>query len=38
VRLHRRHVQLVLVIGDLHIPHRSEDIPEAFKTLLVSHA
>jgi len=27
-------VQLVLVIGDLHIPHRAEDIPEAFKPLL----
>ncbi|KAL9654935.1 hypothetical protein ABK040_008725 [Willaertia magna] len=26
---------LVLVIGDLHIPHRASDLPEQFKTLLV---
>jgi vacuolar protein sorting-associated protein 29 len=26
---------LVLVLGDLHIPHRTEDIPEAFKKILV---
>ena len=27
--------KLVLVLGDLHIPHRTEDIPEAFKKILV---
>jgi len=27
--------ELVLVLGDLHIPHRKEDIPEQFKALLV---
>ena len=26
---------LVLVIGDLHIPHRTADIPKKFKALLV---
>ncbi|KAF0979685.1 hypothetical protein FDP41_001353 [Naegleria fowleri] len=26
---------LVLVIGDLHIPHRASDLPEQFKALLV---
>lgn len=26
---------LVLLIGDLHVPHRAADIPEAFKKLLV---
>ncbi|KAL0476805.1 vacuolar protein sorting protein VPS29 [Acrasis kona] len=26
---------LVLVIGDLHIPHRTHDLPEQFKTMLV---
>jgi vacuolar protein sorting-associated protein 29 len=26
---------LVLVIGDLHIPHRAHDLPKAFKDLLV---
>lgn len=26
---------LVLVIGDLHIPHRCNDLPERFKTMLV---
>lgn len=30
--------QLVLVLGDFHIPHRSEDIPDVFKDLLVSAA
>jgi len=27
--------ELVLVLGDLHIPHRKEDLPEQFKDLLV---
>lgn len=27
--------ELVLVLGDLHIPHRKEDLPEQFKALLV---
>lgn len=27
--------ELVLVLGDLHIPHRAESIPEQFKSLLV---
>jgi hypothetical protein len=27
--------QLVLVIGDLHIPHRAHDLPQKFKKLLV---
>eukprot|EP00823_Brevimastigomonas_motovehiculus_P009402 TRINITY_DN9067_c0_g1_i1.p1 TRINITY_DN9067_c0_g1~~TRINITY_DN9067_c0_g1_i1.p1 ORF type:complete len:201 (+),score=28.42 TRINITY_DN9067_c0_g1_i1:40-642(+) len=27
--------ELVLVLGDMHIPHRKEDIPEQFKNLLV---
>jgi len=27
--------ELVLVLGDLHIPHRKEDIPDQFKELLV---
>lgn len=27
-------VQLILVLGDFHIPHRSENIPDAFKSLL----
>jgi vacuolar protein sorting-associated protein 29 len=26
---------LVLVIGDLHVPHRTHDLPEQFKTMLV---
>ncbi|GAB2222151.1 hypothetical protein Drorol1_Dr00013353 [Drosera rotundifolia] len=26
---------LVLVIGDLHIPHRAPDLPEKFKSMLV---
>jgi hypothetical protein len=29
--------QLVLVLGDLHIPHRSESLPDQFKDLLVRH-
>lgn len=29
-------LQLVLVLGDLHIPHRSESLPDQFKDLLVS--
>lgn len=28
--------ELVLVLGDLHIPHRKEDIPQLFKDLLVT--
>ena len=28
-------VQLVLLIGDLHIPHRAADLPAKFKKLLV---
>ena len=28
--------QFVLVIGDLHIPHRAHDLPATFKTMLVS--
>jgi len=27
--------ELVLVLGDLHIPHRKDDLPEQFKSLLV---
>ena len=30
--------QLVLVIGDLHIPQRATDIPKKFKSLLVGRA
>lgn len=28
-------LQLVLVIGDLHVPHRSNSVPAKFKKLLV---
>ena len=28
-------LQLVLVLGDVHIPHRKDDMPEQFKDLLV---
>lgn len=28
-------LELVLVLGDLHIPHRSESLPDQFKDLLV---
>jgi len=27
--------ELVLVLGDLHIPHRSESLPDQFRDLLV---
>ena len=27
--------QLVLVLGDLNIPHRATDVPEKFKKMLV---
>ncbi|RQM19683.1 hypothetical protein B5M09_011299 [Aphanomyces astaci] len=27
--------ELVLVLGDMHIPHRAVDIPEKFKKMLV---
>ena len=30
-------LQLVLVIGDLHIPHRAHSLPAQFKELLVSY-
>ena len=29
-------LQLVLVLGDLHIPHRQHSLPAKFKKLLVS--
>ena len=28
-------IQLVLVIGDFHLPHRARDLPEEFRELLV---
>lgn len=31
----RRYPQLVLVLGDLHIPHRKDELPPQFKDLLV---
>lgn len=30
-----RYLQLVLVLGDLHIPHRCSSLPSKFKKLLV---
>ena len=33
--VHDRAMVLVLCIGDLHIPHRSVDLPREFKNLLV---
>lgn len=30
-----RGAQLVVVLGDLHIPHRALDLPEQFKQMLV---
>ena len=35
LRARRVRQVLVLVIGDLHIPHRTADIPKKFKALLV---
>jgi hypothetical protein len=32
----RPSLQLVLVLGDLHIPHRKDEIPALFKDLLVT--
>ncbi len=35
-RKHSNPKQLVLILGDLHIPNREADIPDEFKTLLMA--